>query len=355
MGLLSTDDARAARDSLRRFWTNQSDEVLLFMPVRRRNEIPDTDDLERFWTDVDFITRRAMSIVEHTDYYGVAMPYQYVDFSATSMPCALGGRLEYLNKETVWSHPVFDTLEDVLTVSLHRENRAYATLLEITKRSAALAKDHHYVSPWPFGGILDTIAGLYPTESLLTDLLLQPALLGRVMDHITDIWIEAFHQDVRLIDAVGNPGHVCCWVGFWAPGTTFPVQEDLSYMISPQHFRSFCIPRLRRIVDALDYPLYHLDGDGALPHLEAILEMDGLPAVQWQPGAGKERIDQWYDVVRRIKSSGKSCQVFAEPWEIDSLVEAVGQENLLIVVKDASADQARALLSKYPSGEGANR
>ncbi len=140
---------------------------------------------------------------------------------------------------------------------------------------------------------------------------------------------------------------MCCWVGIWAPGSTFPIQEDLSYMISPDIFRELCIPRIKRVVDAMDYPLYHLDGDRALVHLDELLKIENLKAIQWQPGAGKERLDQWYDVIKKIIAGGKACQVFAEPDEIDSLVEGVGTKGLLVVVKNATNKQAEGLMKKW--------
>jgi hypothetical protein len=309
--------------------------------------LPDTDDLEKYWTDVDFIMDRVIKTIDNTNYYGVAMPYHYIDFSACAMPCSLGGRLEYVNRDTVWSHPVFDHLEDILNVKLSENNIAYRSQIETTRRSVLIAKDHHFVSPWALGGILDIISGLYPTEQLLMDLVLNPEKVKRVVDYLMGVWLDEFEYDTKLIETSGNYGHVCCWTGIWAPGTTFPIQEDFAYMISPDMFRGFCLPNIVKMIEAMDYPLFHLDGIGMLGHLDMLLEIDKLKAVQWQPGAGKERLDQWYDVIRKILAAGKSCQVFADPDEIEALAANAGTRGLLAIVKNADNTQAQRLVEKY--------
>ena len=332
-------------------WWNlgEQDKPLLYIQCLKdeHEPIPETDDLEKHWMDVDFKIDRAMKVIDSTNYYGVALPNHYVDFSATAMACSLGGKVHFVDKETIWSHPVFENLDDLKSAKTSMDHIAYRSIMETTRRSVEYAKGHHYVSQWAFGGILDNISGLYDTQELMVDLLIEPETVAEVMDHFTDIWIDEFNKDIELINSAGNEGHVCCWIGIWAPGSTFPIQEDLSYMISPDTFRELCIPRIKRIVNAMDYPLYHLDGDGALVHLDELLKIENLKAIQWQPGAGKERLDLWYDVIKKIIAGGKACQVFAEPDEIDALVENVGTKGLLAVVKNATNKQAEELMKKW--------
>jgi len=137
------------------------------------------------------------------------------------------------------------------------------------------------------------------------------------------------------------------WAGVWAPGTTFPIQEDFSYMISPDQFKEFCYPHIEDMVDAMEYPFYHLDGVGSLPHLDMLLSIDKLKAIQWQPGAGKDKLNQWYDVIKKIQDGGKSVQLYGKVEEIDDLVKNVGTKGLVIIVTNATNDDAKRLLEKY--------
>ncbi len=332
-------DLETVQNELNNWWHfGPQDKMLTSAKALKENHppLPDTDDLKRYWTDVDFILQRTMQVIDHSDYYGVSVPFHYVDFSAVAMPCALGGRIEYVNKDTIWSHPVCSDLEEILELKLTEENVAYKAQIEAMRRSVKRAKNHHYVSPWSLGGILDTISGLYGAENLLMDLILRPDLVKKVVNYLTALWLEEFRHITELIGTSGNQGHVCGWVGIWAPGTTFPIQEDFAYMISPDMFKEFCLPSIRQMIEAMDYPLFHLDGQGMLPHLDMLLEIEELKAIQWQPGAGKERLDQWYPVIQKILAAGKSCQVFAEAAEIDDLERNVGHQGMLAILRNAN-------------------
>jgi len=331
-------------------WWNHGDQdtpcILIQVLKDNHDKIPDADNLVDFWTDVNFVIERQVKLIDNTNYYGQAVPFHFVDFGASAMPIALGAELEYVSKDTIWAHPKFNSLEEITDLVLDEENPSYKIILETTKQSIAHAHNHHMVSVYPLNGITDILAGLYGTENLLMDLIAKPQQVKSVMDYYKRLWINEFNHIQSLMKNHQNRGGIG-WAGIWAPGTTFPIQEDFTYMISPQMYREFCLPHVRDIIDSMDYSLYHLDGIGAIGHLDALLEIDNLNAIQWVPGAGKERLDQWYGLIKRILQAGKSVQVFAQPDEVEGLVDAVGPKGLLITVLNAAHRQAEKLINRY--------
>ncbi len=308
--------------------------------------IPDTDDLERHWNDVELIVERKMGNLEQTEYYGVSVPFHAVSYGSSAMSGVLGARMELLNRQTVWAHPVFDSIEQLLEVDLHPETPCCRTLQEVTRRSVALSPGHHFVAHFPLEGVTDLAASLYGTDNLLADLILKPAQVKRAFAHLKRLWIETFDRIAALIAQGGNPGGIG-WAGIWAPGTTFPLQEDFSFMISREMYDEFCLPQVADMADAMDYPMYHLDGVPAARHLDSLLGLKKLRAIQWVPGPGNEPIHLWYELLRRIIAAGKSVEVFARPDEIEDLVDQVGARGLLISVQDASREDIERLLDKY--------
>jgi hypothetical protein len=301
--------------------------------------------LERWWKDRDFIIERQMKLMETQRYFGQAMPFHYVDCSSSAMAGVLGARMQLVNRDTMWAYPCFETVEQVIEMPLGRDTFWYAQARALTERSVALAKDHHFVTLFAMEGITDILAGLYGTENFLADLLEKPQAVKRAMEHVKRLWIELFDEFQEILKQTGNGGGIG-WAGIWAPGTTFPMQEDFSYMISNRMFREFVLPHVRDMADAMEYPFYHLDGIGAIPHLESLLEIERLRVIQWIPGAGKERIGDWYPLIRRILAAGKSVQAFATAPEVDELVAEVGTRGLLITVT-ASDEEAEQLSEKY--------
>lgn len=338
-------DVRAA---LENWWGHGDQEhpcLLITIPPAPSGLIPDTDDLEKWWMDIDFIIDRQMRVLDGQHYYGQAVPHHYIERSASAMPGVLGARMKFIDKETMWAYPCYESIEQVAEIALDPQNIWYRKAIEITRRSVALARGHHFVAPFALDGITDIMAGLYGTENFLIDLIAKPREVARAMERAKRIWIALFDEVEALIAQSGNPGGIG-WAGIWAPGTTFPLQEDFSYMISDAMFREFCLPHLLDQMDAMDCPFYHLDGAGALSHLDTLLSIDKLKAIQWVPGAGKERLSQWYDVIRCILEAGKSVQLYGKPEEVDDLVKHVGARGLLITV-DATEEQAQDLVERY--------
>ncbi len=326
---------------------DQKHPLIITSCLKKKHEpIPDTDNLEKFWLDIDFIMKRQMTIIDNTNYYGMAVPFQLIDFASSAMACALGGKPELLNKETIWCYPNFDTLEKVAEVCLSKENEIYHHILELCRRSAQKATNHHFIAHFPLEGPLDIIGDLYGSEKLLVDLLMNPDAVKKAAKRATRMWMQGFNDINRIVKKTGNKGGIG-WAGIWAPGTTFPIQEDFSYMISKEMFDEFSLPHIIEMVEAMDYGFYHLDGKSAIQHLDSLLQIEKLKAIQWQPGAGNESLSQWYELIKKILDAGKSVQLYCKSDEIDDLVKNVGTKGLLLICNGLSNPDAQKLEEKY--------
>lgn len=341
------DHLRRIREPLTAWWEGADQEypaLLLTLPQEGGTAPPSADDLHRQWFDVEYALEHALYGMERTRYLGVAAPVHCPSLGSAAMAGVLGARMEYVDGRTIWPRPSGRSLEEMLEVRLDPANEYYRTLLEITRRSAACSRDHHWVAPFPLEGPGDCLEGVYGAFDLFTAMIDRPELVEAAVKQFTRLWLQAFEEVERIIEGAGNPGGIG-WAGIWAPGRTFPLQEDFSYNLSPAMFRRFVLPSLREIVEAVPYPMFHLDGTTA--HLPALLEIPGLRAIQWVPGPGREGIAQWYDLIRTIKERGKSVEVFCTADEVDDLVASVGARGLLIGVTECTAEQAERLLDRY--------
>jgi hypothetical protein len=142
--------------------------------------------------------------------------------------------------------------------------------------------------------------------------------------------------------------------GLWAQGKVAKVQCDFSCMISSKMFQEFVVPSLTEQCAWIDYSMYHLDGTTALHHLDSLLEIEPLDAIQWTPGAGHPGggSPEWYDIYRRIKAAGKSVQAIdVAPAEIAPLIDAVGPEGMYILVTGCATEtEARLLVDGLTEG-----
>jgi hypothetical protein len=335
------------QDRLENWWNFSEQErpcFLITIPPSADAGVLDTDNLEQWWMDIDFTINRQMKLMDSQRYFGDAVPFHYIDRGSSAMEGILGANMKFIDKETVWAYPCFDAVEQVAEVIADPENIWRTSTLELTRRSADLAQGHHFVAPYAMEGVSDILSGLYGTANLLMDLVEKPEAVLRALEHVKRIWVDLFGEIQTVIAQSKNPGGIG-WVGIWAPGTTFPLQEDFSYMISARMYRRYCLPHIADMIDTKEYGFYHLDGVGAIPHLDALLGLKKLRAIQWVPGAGKEELSQWYELIAHILAAGKSIEVFARPDEVGMLVKALGTRGLLINV-NCTAQEAEWLLDQ---------
>jgi len=114
------------------------------------------------------------------------------------------------------------------------------------------------------------------------------------------------------------------------------VQCDSSAMFSPRMYKRFVVPALTAHCAWLDYSLYHLDGTQAMIHLDSLLAIEPLDAIEWTPQAGIETggHKRWYELYRRILAGGKSVQVVnVELDEIVPLLDAIGPKGVYLLIQ----------------------
>jgi hypothetical protein len=144
-----------------------------------------------------------------------------------------------------------------------------------------------------------------------------------------------------------------CYFSLWAPGRVTKLQCDVSGMISEDHFRQFALPYLREQCRKIDHTLYHLDGVDAIRHLDMILDIEELNAVQWTPGEGEPQggDPSWSGLYRKIKGKGKSVMpCWVEVEELEPILDQLGPEGLNILMHFTSEhdiDRALKIAEKY--------
>ena len=131
--------------------------------------------------------------------------------------------------------------------------------------------------------------------------------------------------------------------GMWSPARGKEFSCDISCNLSPKQFEDLFLPPLIETMRTVDHCYYHLDGTVALHHLDLLLSVPEIQAIQWIPGAGHDAILQWVPLIRRIQQAGKAVQVFCGAHEVAPLLNEVSARGLCIATYCGSEAEAREL------------
>ena len=162
---------------LEAWWNHEDQEFPCLLASRLKPDhknIPKAENIRQFWTDVDFVIERQMKVLENTEYFGMAVPFHYIDYGSSAMACVYGSRPDYKDEIAVWAHPVYKSIEEILHIGIDPENEPWQTILKLIEESTVLATNHHMVAMFALMGMTDILAGLYGTENFLMDFLIKP-------------------------------------------------------------------------------------------------------------------------------------------------------------------------------------
>jgi len=98
---------------------------------------------------------------------------------------------------------------------------------------------------------------------------------------------------------------------------------------------------------ALDHNFYHLDGKGAIRHLDMLLSIKRLNGIQWIPGDGAPPPEEWLPLLKRIRDGGKLCQLYVSPQGALRIIRELGGKGFaLYVLQPMSPEDADGFLKQ---------
>ncbi len=304
-------------------------------------------DLNQKWFDPEWRAEYLDWYVAHSSLKADMLPVANTQLGPGSLAAILGGVFEG-GEDTIWIHPNPNYTDDLVFDANHPNYLLHKQLLQACKKKAA---GNYYVGMPDLMEGMDVLAAMKGTDKVLLDTVMQPEVLEQQMQQINDIYFRVYDE---LYDIIREGDEMAfCYFSSWAPGKMSKLQSDISTMISVEDYRRFVQPFIREQCQKLDYTLYHLDGVGALHHLPALLEIEGLNAIQWTPGVGEPQggSPKWYDLYKRILAGGKSimaCWVTLD--ELRPLLDNIGGDGVHLEMdfhNEAEVEQAMRIIEEY--------
>ena len=284
-------------------------------------------------------------------YYGLdAINSCFVNFGP-GVHAALLGAPYIIQAGSVWfdmDPPIknWDRIPDLITDTGHE---LYKAILAQTRALCATSKNRYAVSYTDIGGQYDVLFSLRG-EELLSDFIEYPDIIKAAEERLDDEFIKFFNS---LTDIIAPSG---CGYSGWIPVVSdvpwYPLQCDMSVMISAKMFGEFVLPSLDKVSSAIGRAIYHLDGPEEIRHLDMLLSLKHVHAIQWVPlPTMKYRNTGSYvqdfademslDVYRRSLAAGKKVVLLGVRAEqVQPIFDAVGCDGVFIQTNIATRKEA---------------
>jgi hypothetical protein len=281
----------------------------------------------------------------HVKWLVEAVPFYFPNHGPDMFAAWVGGDLRYSpdSAGTTWSVPnIHDWTTDAREID-HPHGEWWDRMLHLLHTAAEIAEGKFVVGTTDIHSNMDALSALRGPQELCIDLFDVPEQIDAAMRTVR----KAFP---RVIDGLREAGRMdgrgyIGWLPFYSETPYAVLQCDFACMIGPEHFRRWVLPALEEESSYLEHAVYHYDGPDALVHLQDVLSIPNIRAIQWVSGAGNPPTIEWMDLLVEIQKAGKAVYIGASAEEIPIYYKSLRPEHVLYDVTVGTEQEAESLLA----------
>ncbi len=292
--------------------------------------------------NVDAYLSTVDKMLEATWFMAESVPFFAPDLGPDQIAAFLGCEIYSSDdsKSTSWVDHIVNIKDDwdkILPLKYDPENKWFRQYQEICKKVAEHAKGKYIVGVADYHTNADALSALRNPGGLCMDLFDCPEKITAAMNDVRELYSKFFESMNNAANINEETGYIG-WIPFWSDKPYAVIQCDFLSMMGPDMAKDLFLPAIEEEAAYLDNNIFHLDGVDALRHIDNILAIDAIDAVQWVPGAGQKPMWQWTEVLQKIQKAEKKIQVWDITCEeVKSIHKELKPDGVVYCVKDMNS------------------
>jgi hypothetical protein len=290
------------------------------------------------WMDAQYQADLALASMTNHEFLGDTMPVAFPNLGPEVLSAFYGCPIEFGDYGTSWTLPILDDWADVDRLVLDWDSPYLKKLHEMTDALLAVGRGKFItgMTDWHPGG--DCLAAFRDPQRLALDMIEHVDEVKTLLPRVEADYFALYDIFYDKLRAAGQP--ISSWTTLVCDGKYYIPSNDFACMVSRQMFEDVFLPGIISECRFLDRSIYHVDGPGALRHLDTLLAIPELDAIQWVPGAGREVFARWIPVYQRVQAAGKGVQVLCKFSEIDTIIEALDPHGVFLSIGEVPSREA---------------
>lgn len=309
--------------------------------VDAANQAYPSDNLKDRWFDAEFQVETYRKSIAGRTFHAETFPVFWPNLGPEVYAAFYGAPLVY-GEVTSWSEPIIHDWADIDTLTLDWESPYFTKLTDLTRCALERLQGLSLVGYTDLHPGVDCAAAWRDPQQLCLDMIDAPDQVERLIA----IAIRDFEAIYDHFDALlkAEKQLSASWMGIPSFGRMHIPSCDFSSLISPALFERFCLPVLQREVQTMTHNIFHVDGKGVAHHLDRILSVPEVHAIQWVQGVGDDQpIMQWVPLIKEIQAR-LPVIVDLNKHELDDFMTAVDPEGIFLWVGTDNEAEELALL-----------
>ena len=302
------------------------------------------EDKKAWWFDVETQVDLFIKPIEGRRFHGETFPVYFPNLGPNVYAAFYGAELVF-GEVTSWAIPFIHNWEDIEKLHFDWDNVYFRKLEELTRYALERCKCKALVGYTDLHPGLDCVAAWRDTQQLCIDMIEAPEQVERLADlAIADFEIIYDHFDTMLKEA-GQPS--VSWMGIPTYGRMHIPSCDFSTLISPRFFQRFGLPILNREIQTMTHNIFHVDGRGVAKHLDTILSVPEIHAIQWVQGVGDDYpIMQWVPFIKELQAKNVPVIVDLSKEDLKEFMSVMQPKGLFLWVATENEEEEKEIL-KY--------
>ena len=258
------------------------------------------------WFDMDYLLDWMEAWTEAGVYLAETVPMFMPNLGPEVVATTFGSELEF-SKDSSWSKPIVKNCAEILGMKPNLDTVYWNTIRKATEQSVERGKGKWLTGITDLHTNIDLVAALREPQDLCLDCLTDLDMVAAADDYVTQFFPLFFEDLYKRIEPSGQP--CTSWCTTLHAGRSHIHQADFICMMSPEMFQRAVLPQLVEETKHVERSIYHLDGPGALQHLDALLACPHIQGLQWVCGDGHDPASRWIDLYQKTQAAGKCIQV----------------------------------------------
>ena len=232
---------------------------------------PDDVTEDRVMTEYEYsFQNRSISC---DDYVAFSAPWRGIPW----LEACCGCQVRYSEGSLAPSHFV-QAPEDLADLPIPAPNAWFDCMRYQTERLQAQQPADCWISPSILRGPSDVLAAMRGLKEFYLDLHDNPQAVADAAARVNALLIKSLDMHYESVQPkLGGYGHI---FGYWAPGKTIVIQEDVMGMCSPNTYRDIFMPNNAEVVRNMgEHVMFHLHSTG-YRHYKHVLDIPGIAGLE---------------------------------------------------------------------------
>jgi len=302
------------------------------------------DEKKKWWFNSELQVDLYIKSIDGKRFHGETFPVFFPNLGPDVYAAFYGAELEF-GEVTSYSIPCVRDWSDVNNLKFDPKNKYFQKIEELTRYAIERCKGKYLVGYTDLHPGLDCVAAWRDPLQLCYDLYDFPEQVRNLSKLAIDDFEDIYDYFDKLLK---ENGHLSVsWMGIPSYGRMHIPSCDFSALISRELFQEFGLPILQQEVKTMTNNIFHVDGAGVAKHLDAILSVPEIHALQWVQGVGENYpILQWIPFIKKLQNRKIPVIVDLSLQDLNDFMDVMEPEGIYLWVATGSEDEEIEVLKR---------